>query len=89
MNTTENVNATPKEKDIRKNFSLFRNLQENVNALNNIDDCIKITLGPTGKTGLIANEKNELKFLTTGSLLIKSLEFPSSSANVILKLFEL
>jgi chaperonin GroEL len=88
MNTTENVNATPKEKDIRKNFSLFRNLQENVNALNNIDDCIKITLGPTGKTGLIANEKNELKFLTTGSLLIKSLEFPSSSANVILKLFE-
>ena len=77
-----------KEKEIRKNFSLFRNLEENIEALNNIDDCIKITLGPTGKTGVVSNAKSELKFITTGSLLIKSLEFPSSSANVILKLFE-
>jgi chaperonin GroEL len=73
---------------MRKNFSLFRNLEENIEAINNIDDCIKITLGPTGKNGIVANEKNEVKFITSGSLLIKSLGFKSSSANVILKLLE-
>jgi len=73
---------------MRKNFSLFRNLEENIEAINNIDDCIKITLGPTGKNGIVANEKNEVKFITSGSLLIKSLGFTSSSANVILKLLE-
>ena len=74
--------------EIRKNFSLFRNLQENIKAINSIDDCIKITLGPTGKTGIVASSKDSLKFITTGSLLIKALEFPSTSANIILKLFE-
>lgn len=73
---------------MRKNFSLFRNLEENIKAIENIDDCIKITLGPTGKTGIVADKQDKLKFITTGSLLIKALEFPSSSANVILKLFE-
>jgi chaperonin GroEL len=77
-----------KQKEARKNFSLFRNLEENIQAINDIDDSIKITLGPTGKNGIVADEKNSLKFITTGSLLIKSLQFPSSSANVILKLFE-
>ena len=77
-----------KQKEVRKNFSLFRNLEENIQAINDIDDSIKITLGPTGKNGIVADEKNSLKFITTGSLLIKSLQFPSSSANVILKLFE-
>jgi chaperonin GroEL len=77
-----------KQKEVRKNFSLFRNLEENIQAINDIDDSIKITLGPTGKNGIVADEKNNLKFITTGSLLIKSLQFPSSSANVILKLFE-
>ena len=75
------------EKEIRKNFSLFRNLEQNIKAINDIDDCIKITLGPTGKNGIVATSK-DLKFITTGSLLIKSLDFPESSANVILKLFE-
>ena len=73
---------------MRKNFSLFRNLEENIEAIENIDDCIKITLGPTGKNGIVANEKNEVKFITSGSLLIKSLGFENSSANVILKLLE-
>jgi chaperonin GroEL len=73
---------------MRKNFSLFRNLEQNVKAIENIDDCIKITLGPTGKNGIIANAKSDLKFITSGSTLIKSLEFENSSANVILKLLE-
>ena len=73
---------------MRKNFSLFRNLEENIEAINNIDDCIKITLGPTGKNGIVANAKNEVKFITSGSLLIKSLGFENNSANVILKLLE-
>ena len=42
---------------MRKNFSLFRNLEQNVKAIENIDDCIKITLGPTGKNGIVSNEK--------------------------------
>jgi hypothetical protein len=58
------------KKEIRKNFSLFRNLEENLKALNDIDECIKITLGPTGKNGIVATKK-DLKFITTGSLLIK------------------
>ena len=71
-----------------KKFSLFENLQQNIDAINDIDDCIKITLGPTGKNGIVANEKQDLKFITTGSVLIKSLEFATHSGNVILKLLE-
>lgn len=73
---------------MRKNFSLFKDLQTNLDTIENIDNCIKITLGPTGKNGIIANAKGEISFITSGSLLIKALEFGSNSANVILKLFE-
>lgn len=73
---------------MKKKFSLFKNLSENIQTIEDIDDCVKISLGPTGKNGLLCNRKNELKFLTSGSLLIKSLEFKTSSANVILKLLE-
>ena len=73
---------------MRKNFSLFKELSDNIKTIEDIDDCIKITLGPTGKNGLICNQKKELKFLTSGSLIIKSLEFEKSSSNVILKLLE-
>jgi chaperonin GroEL len=73
---------------MRRNFSLFRNLEENIQAIKDIDDSVKITLGPTGKNGIVCNLKGELKFLTSGSLLVKSLEFPSQSANILLKLIE-
>jgi len=73
---------------MRKNFSLFKDIDENLKTIEDIDDCIKITLGPTGKNGLISNQKKELKFLTSGSLIIKALEFSKSSSNVILKLLE-
>ena len=73
---------------MRKNFSLLKELSDNIKTIEDIDDCIKITLGPTGKNGLICNQKKELKFLTSGSLIIKSLEFEKSSSNVILKLLE-
>ena len=46
---------------MRKNFSLFKDLDENLKTIEDIDDCIKITLGPTGKNGLISNQKKELK----------------------------
>ena len=72
----------------KKNFSLFRELDTNIKAIEDIDNSIKITLGPTGKTGIISNQKGELTFITSGSLLLKSLEFQKTSANVILKLFE-
>jgi chaperonin GroEL len=71
-----------------KKFSLFDQLELNLKTIEDIDSSVKITLGPTGKNGILANEKSELKFLTSGSILLKSLEFPDSSSNVILKLLE-
>ena len=73
---------------MKKNFSLFEELDQNLKVIEDIDDCIKITLGPTGKNGIIANEKQEIKFITSGSLLIKSLEFSTNAGNVLLKLLE-
>jgi len=73
---------------MRKKFSLFEELDTNIKVIEDIDNCIKITLGPTGKNGIVCNEKNELKFITSGSLLIKSLEFKTNAGNVILKLLE-
>ena len=73
---------------MKKKFSLFEQLENNIQTINEIDDCIKITLGPTGKNGIVSNEKSEIKFITTGALLLKSLEFQQSSSNVILKLLE-
>ena len=71
-----------------KKFSLFENIEINLKTISDIDDSIKITLGPTGKNGIVSNSKNEIKFITTGALLLKSLEFENSSSNVILKLLE-
>lgn len=73
---------------MKKKFSLFEELDTNIKVIEDIDNCIKITLGPTGKNGIVCNEKNELKFITSGSLLIKSLEFKTNAGNVILKLLE-
>jgi chaperonin GroEL len=71
-----------------KKFSLFDQLEINLKTIEDIDSSVKITLGPTGKNGILANDKSELKFITSGSFLLKSLEFPQSSSNVILKLLE-
>lgn len=73
---------------MRKNFSLFEQLDKNLKTIDDIDNCIKITLGPTGKNGITSNKKEELKLITSGSLLIKALDFPTSAGNVILKLLE-
>lgn len=72
----------------KKKFSLFQNLETNIKTIEDIDNSIKITLGPTGKNGIVSNQKGELSIITSGSALIKALEFKESSANVILKLFE-
>jgi len=73
---------------MKKNFSLFEEFTTNVQTINDIDNCIKITLGPTGKNGIVADQKGNLKFISSGSALMKSLDFPSSSGNIILKLLE-
>ena len=69
---------------MKKTFSLFKNLDTNLDTLQKIDSCIKITLGPTGKNAISSNKKTELKFLTNGSLLIKALDFNQNSSNVLL-----
>jgi len=71
-----------------KKFSLFENLETNLKTIEEIDNAIKITLGPTGKNGIVSNKKNEIKFITTGSLLLNSLEFSESSSNVLLNLLK-
>jgi len=73
---------------MKKPFSLFEELTTNVQTINDIDNGIKITLGPTGKNGIVSDQKGNLKIITSGSLLMKSLDFPSSSGNIILKLLE-
>ena len=73
---------------MKKNFSLFKNLEENFETIEQIDQSIKITLGPTGKNGIVTNKQGNLKIITTGSLLLNSLEFPSNGANVLLKLLQ-
>jgi chaperonin GroEL len=73
---------------MKKTFSLFEEFTQNVQTIADIDNCIKITLGPTGKNGIVADQKGNLKFITSGSLLMKSLDFPTPSGNIILKLLE-
>ena len=73
---------------MRKKFSLFEELEKNVQVINEIDNCVQISLGPTGKNGIIANKQGNLKIISNGSVLLNSLEFPSNSANIILKLFQ-
>jgi chaperonin GroEL len=71
-----------------KKFSLLFDFKTNFKTIEDIYNSIKITLGPTGKNGIVLTKNSELKFITSGSLLLKSLEFPKRSSNVILKLLE-
>jgi chaperonin GroEL len=73
---------------MKKQFSLFEKININKAVIDNIVQCVKITLGPTGKNGILSTEKEPIKFLTNGSVLIKSLEFETNSENIILKLIE-
>jgi len=73
----------------KTNFSLFETSQNNLNeVLEKIYNCIKITIGPTGKNGMVSVNKRSLKILTNGSFLMKHLEFPQFSGNVLAKLLE-
>ncbi len=73
---------------ITKKLSLFQNFENILAILEKIDNSIKIILGPTGKTGLLLTEKDEIKFLSNGSLLVKSLEDKTNESNFIIKLLE-
>jgi chaperonin GroEL len=73
---------------MEKKFSLFSQLSTQNQTLEKIDECIKITLGPTGKNGIILNKNQTLNFITSGSNLLKALEFSTYSGNILVKLFE-
>jgi chaperonin GroEL len=73
---------------VKQKFSLFEELDANIQTIEDIDNCIKITLGPTGKNAIVANEKGNLTIVNTGSTILKSLSFEQHSANILLKLFE-
>jgi len=72
---------------MRKEFSLFKEIKKNTETLEKIDQCIKISIGPNGKNGIIEKNKS-LKFITNGSLFLKSLEFENYSGNILKQLFE-
>ena len=73
---------------MKNKFSLFDQIETNIETIEKIDDSIKITLGPTGKTGISINRAFNLNFLTNGASLIEFLEFEEQSAEVLRKLFE-
>jgi chaperonin GroEL len=73
---------------MKKHFSLLQSPNFFLNFVEVIYNSIKISLGPTGKTGLASTKSNEIKVLASGSLIIKFLDFPSTSENIIKKLFE-
>ena len=70
------------------NFSLSKLLTIDTEVIEKIENCIKVTLGPTGKNGLVVTKNQGLKFLTNGSNIIKSLEFSNAESNTLLKLLE-
>jgi chaperonin GroEL len=73
---------------MEKKFSLFSQFSTQNQTLEKIDECIKITLGPTGKNGIILNKNQTLSFITSGSNLLKALEFSTYSGNILVKLFQ-
>ena len=73
---------------MKKKFSLFENLEKNLQTIEDIHNSVKITLGPTGKIGIVSNQQGNLKIITTGSILLNSLEFSSNSSNILLKLLQ-
>jgi chaperonin GroEL len=68
------------------NLSLFKNIKENFESLNDIKKSVQITLGPTGKTAIVSNKNDEIQILGNGSYLIKSLDFENKTKNIFLKL---
>jgi len=73
---------------MKTKLSFSQELTTNLEAIRNIDKCVKITLGPTGKNGIFYNQKGEIKFLTSGAILVKALDFSKISSNLLLKLIE-
>jgi chaperonin GroEL len=73
---------------MKSSFSLSHLLTTNTEVIEKIEQCIKITLGPSGKTGLVFTKKQGLNILTNGSQLIKSLEFSNHENNLLLKILE-
>jgi chaperonin GroEL len=73
---------------MKSNFSLAKLLTIDTEVIEKIENCIKITFGPTGKNGLVFTKNQGLKLLTNGSLIIKALEFENPASNILVKLFE-
>jgi chaperonin GroEL len=53
-----------------------------------IYQAVKIILGPTGKNGLALISESEICFLTSGSSILKNLEFEEKTPQIFLKLLE-
>jgi chaperonin GroEL len=73
---------------MKKIFSLFNDFQFHQKIIETIYECVKITLGPSGKNGLVLSEKQEMKVITNGSLLLKALSFSTHSGTILLQLFQ-
>lgn len=74
---------------MKKSFSLIDTLNSEKRVLlEKIYQCIRITLGPTGKNGIVAIQRQALKILTNGSVFIKHIEFSDFSGNILVKLLE-
>ena len=73
---------------MKNKFSLYTDIELSRKIIKDIDRGVRITLGPTGKNGIILNPNNTINFISSGSNLIKNLDFEEHSANILLKLLE-
>jgi chaperonin GroEL len=72
----------------RLSFAFSKDIARSLSVLDAIDESIKISLGPTGKNGLLLTKNFEVKCLTNGSTILTSLEWPAFSENLFCRLLE-
>ena len=67
---------------MKNKFSLYTDIELNRKIIKDIDRGVRITLGPTGKNGIILNPNNTINFISSGSNLIKNLDFEARPSNL-------
>lgn len=69
-------------------FSFQKDLETNLKTVENIYNGLKISLGPTGKMGILGTQNGEIKILTNGFSILSSLEFPHRNEQLLKQLVQ-
>jgi chaperonin GroEL len=73
---------------MQNQISFAQNISVTLETLETLQECISVTLGPLGKTGILDVKPSGFQIVTNGSKLIKALEFQNPLKNTIVKLIE-